>query len=337
MSMQLSFAAVALAAVASLGAAIPAAAQSVTLRLATTAPEKTVWATQLGRFAADVAEASKGDVKIDVFYNSQLGNEQDAAAQLIRGRIDLMMISNIGISSQEPAAIVSQWYFLMTPQERDCVLDKHLVEPYRALLAPRNFHFLGWMEAGRAGVAAKRKMTSPSDYRNIKLGYSPNKFATEFWKAYGAVPVATPAPEAASSLGTGLIDVYPIQPVFYVAAGINKVAPVYSSVPLGISPALLVANKGVFEKLSQAQRDAIGAAVAKVPAKQLRAEVSAFEDAMLSRHREAGGQVHEVTADELAAWKQPMAEFNKRELQELGPAAQKLFATVETARLACRK
>ncbi len=338
MSYKMKHATLALAAALTLGVTGTAAAEPATLRVATSAPQKTVWANQLDRLAADVAEASKGDLKLEVFYNSQLGGEQDALSQLIRGRIDMMFASNVGVSSQEPAAIVTQLYYFYDPAERDCVLDKHMYEPMRELLAKKNIQFLGWYEAGSVGLASKRKMTSPADIKNVKLAYSPSKFATDFWKLYGAVPVATPVPEVTSSIGTGLTDGYPNQPVLYVAAGINKVAPVWNSnVPSGISPGLLIASKSSYDKLSASQREALNAAIAKVPASQIRAEVKQFEAVMLKKHTDAGGQIFDITPEELAEWKKPLGEFYAREMKSMGPVGEKLFAQAQAAKAACKK
>ena len=71
-------------------APLPAAAQAlVTLRLTGNAPPKSPWAVQIERFAARVAEESKGTVKIESFLGGQLGNEQDTIQQVARGRIDM--------------------------------------------------------------------------------------------------------------------------------------------------------------------------------------------------------------------------------------------------------
>lgn len=315
-----------------------AAAAPVTLRLASVAPLKSVWVNQAERFAANVAEASKGDVKIEVFPNAQLGNEQDVLQQVIRGRVDMMLASNVGIASQEPAAMVTNMYFFFDDNERDCVLDEHMLKPMRELLAAKNLHMIGWYEVGSSGFGAKRKITSPADVKGVKVAYSPAKFATDFWKLYGAVPVATPAPEWPSSLGAGLTDAVPLPPVYYVAAGVSKVAPVWNNdIPKVIAPGLLIINKGVFDKLSPEQRAALVEGNAKVPAKQIRQEVKDFEQVMLKKHVEAGGQIVQPTAEELAEWKTPLDAFYEATMKEAGPAGVKLLAQAKAAKAACKK
>ncbi|MCO5125314.1 MAG: TRAP transporter substrate-binding protein DctP, partial [Rhizobacter sp.] len=243
-----------------------------------------------------------------------------------------------GVASQEPAAMVTNMYFFFEDNERDCVLDEHMLKPMRELLAAKNLYLIGWYDVGSSGLGAKRKITSPADVKGIKIAYSPAKFATDFWKLYGAVPVATPAPEWPSSLGAGLTDAAPTPPVYYVAAGVSKVAPVFiQDVPQVTAPGLLIINKGVWDKLSVEQRAAITEGNAKVPATQIRQEVKDFEQVMLKKHVEAGGQVVHPTAEEMAEWKKPLDAFYEAAMKEAGPAGPKLLAQAKAAKAACKK
>ena len=64
-------------------------AQTVELKFASSAPPTSPWAKQIDRFAAYMDAETKGGVKISPFYNSQLGSENDAIAQVSRGRLDM--------------------------------------------------------------------------------------------------------------------------------------------------------------------------------------------------------------------------------------------------------
>jgi len=80
--------------------AVPVMAQEVTLRMATGAPSKTIWQQQFDKFAADVAEETGGNVKIEIFYNSQLGPGNTVLPQVMRGRIDMGAFSTAEIADQ---------------------------------------------------------------------------------------------------------------------------------------------------------------------------------------------------------------------------------------------
>ena len=73
-------------------------------------PANNPWAMQIGRFAKDVEEESKGELKIQPFLSSQLGSEQDTVQQVARGRIDMG-----GYSAGSAALIVPEVALLLMP------------------------------------------------------------------------------------------------------------------------------------------------------------------------------------------------------------------------------
>ena len=326
----------ALAACLGFAAAAASAQAPIELRLATAAPPNTPWQKQLDRFAADVAAETKGDVKIKVFYGAQLGSEQDAGAQVARGRIDFAFLSINSLALQIPETILASPYMYWDSNaQRECVLDKHLLEPMRTVMARKGFQLLNWMEVGPNNIVAKFPAPSPADVKGKKLGLATSKIATNFWELQGVVPVPTAITEGASSLSTGLVDFALLPPIYYVAAGFGKIAPVYTLTAVQQTPGALVMSKIVYDKLTPAQRDGIIRAVAKVPASQMRAEIAAVENVMLNKHKEAGGTVVELTAAQRAEWRKPLAPFYVKAAKDLGPEGERLFAISESAKKSC--
>ena len=68
---------------------VDAKAQAIELKFASSAPPTSPWAKQIDRTAAFMDAETKGAVKISPFYNSQLGSENDAIAQISRGRLEM--------------------------------------------------------------------------------------------------------------------------------------------------------------------------------------------------------------------------------------------------------
>ena len=97
------------------------------LKFASSAPPTSPWAKQIDRTAADVAAETKGAVKITPFYASQLGSENDAIAQISRGRIDMGSFTTNSVALQVPElALIQLPFFFASQPQRDCVLDNHL-------------------------------------------------------------------------------------------------------------------------------------------------------------------------------------------------------------------
>lgn len=313
-----------------------AANAETSLRLATAAPQGSPWANQLDRFAADVDSETGGDVKIEVFYNAQLGSEQDVTAQIARGRIDMAFLSNVSVALQVPEAIMASMYFYFdSGAQRECVMDNHLLEPIRELSAAKGMYLLGWGEVGGNHIAGTTEVRVPTDMAGKKLALATSKIANAFWETYGVIPTPMPLPEQPAAIQTGLIDFMSLPAAFYVPSGINQVAPVYSLTRHAETAGMLMMSKVVRDALTEEQRAGIDRAVAKVPASTLRKEINGVEDFLIEKHREGGGTVVEPTAEERALWVAPMAEFYSLVVEELGDSGAQLMKLMDDAKVTC--
>lgn len=306
------------------------------LRLATAAPQGSPWANQLDRLAADVDSETGGDVKIEVFYNAQLGSEQDVTAQVARGRIDMAFLSNVSVALQVPEAIMASMYFYFdSAAQRECVMDNHLLEPIRELSAAKGMYLLGWGEVGGNHIAGTTEVRVPADMAGKKLALATSKIANAFWETYGVIPTPMPLPEQPAAIQTGLIDFMSLPVAFYVPSGINKAAPVYSLTRHAETAGMLMMSKAVRDGLTKEQRAGIDRAVAKVPASTLRKEINGVEGFLINKHREGGGTVVEQTAEERALWVAPMAEFYSLVVEELGDSGAQLMKLMDDAKVTC--
>ena len=110
----------------------------IELKFASTAPPTSPWAKQIDRTAAFVLAESKGALKITPFYNSQLGSENDAIAQISRGRIEMGSFTASAVALQVPElALIQLPLYFSNSAQRDCVLDNHAQKPIADALAKK--------------------------------------------------------------------------------------------------------------------------------------------------------------------------------------------------------
>lgn len=310
-------------------------AQDVTLRLATAAPEGTIWQQHFDRFAADVAEETEGRIKIDVFYSAKLGNEQTVISQVVRGRIDMAAVGVSGMADQMTEAyLISLLFFYDDLDVRSCVLDA-MRGDYRDMILPTGIRVLDWAEVGSAQLAAKEKVTHPDQIKGKRMGVAATKISNLYWEMQGAIPVATPITDVAANITTGLIDVYPSIPNFYVFAGINKLAPVWNEINYLLSPGAIVVSDRVWEGLADEDRAGIERALARHPAAERSAEFFAVEKAVVGMHLEGGGTVHTVTAEEKAAWREIVPEYYEGLMELVNDDGRAFFGKMKDAKAAC--
>lgn len=327
---------VALAAVTALGATSSWAATQ-TLRLATAAPPKTIWQMQLDQLAADIKAETEGRVEVQVFYNAQLGAEQAVLPQVMRGRVDMGAFSTASIADQMgDAYLVSMLFFYDSLKSRTCVLEA-VRDDYRKLIAPLGIRLMDWTEVGTGQLSGKEAFPTPDSIKGKRIGVAGNPLSNAYWEGLSAQPVMTPSTEAGSNISTGMIDVYPTIPVFYLFSGVSKVAPVLTKIDYVMSPASIVINQKVWDGLSAQDRAGIDRALAKHPAPERSAAFFGFESQIYQMHQKAGGKVVEITPEQRAQWTANIDAYYDKALKAATPAGRAFFDRLKAARSACAK
>lgn len=293
---------------------------------------------QLERFAKDVEEESQGGLKIEQFIAAQLGNEQDTAQQIARGRIDMGGFSNGAVALLTPEiSLLGLPFYFKDVAEQDCTLDNHVTKAVSDALAKKNVKFLGWTEVGTGDVIGKRPFVSPKDVAGLKAASASNKVSAATWVALGANPNAIGITEIASAFQTGLVDVQASVVTFYLPSGLNKVAPVLTRVELSDAPGIIMMNKAKYDGLAKDMREALDRAVARRPADQLRKEIRGFEATLREMHVKGGGTVVDVTPTQRDEWRKALQPAWPSMVKELGADGDRFFQQMETGRKACEK
>jgi TRAP-type C4-dicarboxylate transport system substrate-binding protein len=319
--------------------AVFAQAKPIELRYTSGAPPKgNPWVTQIERFAKDADEESKGELKVQPFFGSQLGSEQDTVQQVARGRIDMG-----GFSSGSAALIVPEIGLLIMPfyfrntAEFDCVLDNHLVKPVTEMFAKKGVQFLGWTEVGSIDLFGKKPYMTPKDLAGAKAAIYANKTQALFFTSLGASVNPLGLPELLPAFQTGMAEVVMTTITYTLPSGLTKVANVASRVKAYDSPALTLMNKATYDKLPKPQQDALLRAIARHPSSKYRAEVRSFEDTLWGMMKQGGGQVVDATQEQRDAWRKAMEPVYPQIVKETGGDSAAFFAAMEAGRKACTK
>jgi TRAP-type transport system periplasmic protein len=323
---------------ASHGAAL-AQAKPIELRYTTGAPPKgNPWAMQTERFAKEVDEESKGEVKIQVFLGSQLGSEQDTVQQVARGRIDMgaFAAGASALVAPEVALLLMPFYF-RNNGELDCVLDTAMTKPVTEAFAKKGVQFLSWSEVGSIDMYGKKPFMAPKDLNGAKAAIYANKTQQLFFSSMGASVNPLGLPEWIPAFQTGMADVVLTAITYALPSGLTKVAPVVSRVTAYDAPALTLMNKATWDKLSKPHQEALTRAGARNPAAKMREEVRGFENTLFGMLKQGGGQVIDATPEQRDAWRKAMEPVYPQIVKETGGDAAAFYAAMEAGRKACAK
>lgn len=313
-------------------------AAPVELRYAAGAPQRSVWGMQVERFAKAVEEESKGSVKIVPFLGGQLGSDVEIIQQVARGRLDMA-----GVPVPFAALLLPELQLTGLPtyfrnaEELDCVMDGGLMTEIERRIAAKGLKVLSWGESGALDLVGKRGYANPADLAGAKAGTGGGRLGVLMWEALKTNPVTVPPTEATAAFQTGLIDVTATVAVFYVASGMNKIAPVLTRADLFFIPSFNLVNRAAWDKLSPEQQAAIERARSRTGVAQQRREVREFQAQMRQAHVAAGGQLVELGAANRDAYRRAMEPAWPAMVASAGPDGAAFFAQMEAGRKACTR
>lgn len=199
-----------LAAACAAFALMPAQAQAP-LRMAFVAPPP-VWGPIADHFAKEVADRTKGELKIQSFGGGQLGSLPQNYAGLRTGQIDMMLADTgtlaLARGGKDFNALFAPYVF------RDNAHFKaYMTSPtFREMLEPvekdAGFKYVGYVSdrAPRQLTTANRKVTKPEDMKGLKVRVPETPTILEVMKAWGAAPTPIPAAELYLAMKQGLVD-----------------------------------------------------------------------------------------------------------------------------------
>ena len=208
-----------------LALASPSIAET-TLRLGTVLAPADPMGQGLEKFATEVEEATQGQVIVEVFHNSQLGDTTEMLDQA-RAGANVGTVTDVArLSSFVPSLAIMSAPFLFDTYEQ---ADKFaLSEPYLAwgdeLAEKAGLVMLAsnWYQGARHALT-KKPVESPTDLTGVRMRTIGAPIWIETIRAMGAEPTPIPWGEVYSALQLGTIDAAEAQPTAIWGAKLYEV------------------------------------------------------------------------------------------------------------------
>lgn len=211
------------------------------------------------KMAESVNAKTKGDLRIEIHPNSELGNDAKSIADVKSGALDMTMAGSGNFVSLAPRlAEIDQPYSFQSPKDAWKELDSPLYG--QALLketSPSGIKGLSFWEVGFRVISSNKGFVkTPADFKGLRLRVG-NSTQTEYFKELGAQTVAMPLGELYSALKADKLDAqdHPL-PITY-SAKLYEVQK-YITMTRHAYTALMVAiNQKRFESLTPANQQAL--------------------------------------------------------------------------------
>lgn len=290
------------AAVSAAAMGIPALAQDVkTAKLGHSFADSHPRATAMKRFAEEVAKATNGSVKVEVFSNATLGSEEKMLIAVQSGTVDFYMGALSPIATRKKELQIFDFPFLFSSDaEAAAVLDGPAGKRLLDNLSDMNMQGLVWAGGAFRNLSnSRRPVASLADMKGLKVRVMQSPMALASFNAMGMNAVPMAFTEVYTALETKALDGYEHP---FVDMYANKMFEVQKHLTVTnhvYTPVALVASKRFWTSLSPQQQAAVQAAAESTRTFQREVEL-----------REAGEVLKELQAKGMVATEMPAAELD---------------------------
>jgi len=304
------------------------------LRLSAAPPEGSPWGKVTLAFVKKVNEVSGGKLTVTPYLGSKLGGEQDVMKQIARGRIDIGVASNTGVSLLVPEfGLLASPYAFDSVEQADCVADKHLLKTFGDDFEKAGIKGLSWMEVGYQVIFSKTPVRTPSDLRGMKLRTAPAATDTMYIQAAGGISVPLSPKDAVPAMKAGQVQAATQLSVFGVVTGYDKVGPQITMTRHQHQVGAIVISTKTWNRLTAQEKDWLNQAAPTFL--NLRKALRGAEGALLSKAEKGGATVINLSANELAQWKAIAPKAQESILNDLGVKGRARWSQIEIAKKAC--
>ena len=280
-----------LAAAAAGIALLPVAASAQTvLKLGHVWPPTEIHAKAAEQFAEDVARATNGELKVQVFGGSTLGSDRELVEGLKFGTNDIW-VGGAGVLSaaSDTAKIFTVHFMINSIDHFQAVYNGQVGQEITDRIKKEsNYQVVSYWLRGPRWLTTKAEVKGPQDLSGKKIRVPDSPVFVKSWQALGAAPTPMSFGEVFTGLQQGVIDGQENPLSLIQSAKLNEVTKYLVRTEHVFEPIAMVMNAQRLNKLPEKHRTALLEAAngrAKAFAKD---EVSKGEQSFLQQLQSAG-------------------------------------------------
>lgn len=278
-----------------------AASAAVHLKVGTTTAPDGHYVAGLIKMQSLLEEYSNGEMTLDIYPNSQLGNERDMIEAVGMGVQDMVLSSTGPIPNFVPDfAVLDLPYLFETEEDAYTVLDGAVGEKLLGQLNLQGIVGLGFWENGFRDLTNNQKeILVPDDLKGMKIRTMENNVHMATYNALGATATPMAWSEIFTALQQGTVDGQENPIMIISTAKVYEVQHYISQIDLFYSPCVLMVSKTIYDGLSDAQKEALNKAAEEAKTYQRQYSRDNIEKAL----EEMRGNGVTITEVDKSVWK----------------------------------
>jgi len=281
-----------------------AAAQPLTVKMATLVPQGSSWHRILQEMAEEWKTASGGRVIVRLYPGGVAGDDPDVVRKMRLGTLNAGVLTGPGL-----AEIDQSVYALGVPLMYDSYDEVYgVLERMRpgleARIQAKGFVVLSWADGGWVHFFTQKPVAKPDDLRALKLfSWAADTRQAELLKAARFNPVPLPSTELATALQTGLVQAFGVPPGVALIAQYYNHAKYMTDLDWEMLLGAIVVTKSAWDKVPADVQGKLRTA-AETAGRRLREEIKAGASRDVEAMKKRGLVVVPVDAATRREWRQ---------------------------------
>lgn len=280
-------------------------AATVRFKVGTTTAPEGHYVKGLIEMQALLEEYSEGEMTLDIYPNSQLGNERDMMENVGMGVQEMCLISTGPIPNfVSDFAVLDLPYLFEDEDAAYAVLDGEIGTSLLEQLEPQGIYGVGFWENGfRQVTNDKKEIVTPDDLKGMKIRTMENNVHMATYNALGATATPMAWSEIFTALQQGTVDGQENPIAIIESAKVYEVQRYVSMIDLFYSPCVLMISQSTYDSLTDTQKEAFDKAAEEAKDYQREYSRNYSEDAIQTM-KDAGVTVTEV---DKAVWEEAVS------------------------------
>lgn len=226
------------------------AADPITIKFATVAPEGSTWMITMKELEKTIREKTQGQIVFRVYAGGVAGDELDALRKIRIGQLQSAAFSGVGFGQILPSVRVLDLPFLFRNYKEIDLVHKELEGFFADQFRQKDFELLTWAEVGNVHLFSQEPIRKVGDLAKLKVWtWSGDPIAKETFSAMGTNPIPLAITDVTTALNTGMIDTVYAPPLGAIALQWNLYVKTMSSLPLAHSTGAVLISKGFAQKI----------------------------------------------------------------------------------------
>lgn len=280
----------------------PAAAQTVTIKMATLVPTNSSWFLVLKEVADKWNKLSNGRVRVILYGGGTKGDDPEVVQAMRLGELQGAVLTSVGIAQIDPSV-----YALSIPMAYDSydevyyVLNK-MKPRLEASMESKGFVVLNWADAGWLRFFTTSPVTTPDDLKKLTLfQWAGDAKTLEIWKTAGFKVRPAAVSDLPMGLSTGLFQACALSPQVAQIGRYYERAKYMTDVQWALLLGATVIKKDTWAQVPADIKPALLKAMQDAGAK-LQADIRQSGEKDLAAMKKAGLTVVPVDAKAKALW-----------------------------------